>query len=114
MKKGKVKKNRHIGITRKDTGERFIVNLNDTLDLTEEGMSKFFKEFFEFAEVGTYLCLFYQKDVPMIMLKAMPEQMNNLLVAIFKTYPEILEHAMKAIDNVLKIYGEKAEKVSIH
>ena len=116
MSKKKIKrtKGEMIVVTNTKTGEKFSIQLDDTLDLTETGISKFLEKAFKFFKFESYLMFFSQEEIPQIMLKAFPEQMQKMLVPILMRYPDVSEQLAKAIVESQEMLEQKKKEIHYH
>lgn len=110
MTKSKIKKQK--GQTRimvnRETGEKFGIQFDDSIDLSETDFSKFFEEAFKFFKFESYLMFWQQEEIPQIMLKALPDQMQQMLVPCLVRCPDVLECFIKAVNEAMEtINGKK-------
>ena len=111
-KKVQKEKGRSTVLVNTETGEKLYVHLDDTMDLSETGISLFFEGVYKFFKWESYLLLFKQAGVPNIMLKALPDQIKEMLVPQLTTHPDLLKCFMEATTEALDILRERGTKES--
>lgn len=109
-KKVQKKKGRSTVLVNTETGEKLYVPLDDTMDLSETGISLFFERVYNFFKWESYLLFFKQEGVPNIMLKALPDQIKEMLVPQLTTHPDLLKCFMEATTDALAILEERGTK----
>ena len=111
-KKAKKIKGQSTVLVNTVTGEKLYVNLDETVDLSETGISLFFERVCKFFKWESYLVFFKQKDVPNIMVKALPDQVKELLVPQLISHPDLLTCVIDAVNEALGILQAKGTKKS--
>ncbi len=109
-KKAKKKTGGATVLIDKETGEKLYVPLDDILDLTETDLSLFFEKLHKFLKWESYLMFFKQEGIPQIMIKALPEQIREMLVPQLINHPDLLEIFTEVVTEALEIIKEKGTK----